>query len=260
MKRIFLLTLLLLLKTAAFSQQIDAEAQQFLDSLGIKYDPNDPDGEAKFEKALREKFTGLMDSATKVASNTETDPFNTEGLKGNMLRELNEGNDTLSTSFEFMQTTPILIINMDKPDPRFYNSEGFQLPSNLQTLIIRGNGSGIKLDLDALFGKLNPETLTELYITNNKLGISVIPEGIGELRNLTKLGLFGNHITQLPSSIGNLTELELLYIDVNPIAEFPGTIGKLHNLKTLGIAKTEIGETEKQRIHKMLPNCNILVK
>ena len=82
--------LLFLLSISAFAQQIDAETQHFLDSLGIKYDPNDPDGEAKLEKAMREKFTGLMDSATKVASNTETDPFNTEGLKGNMIRELQE--------------------------------------------------------------------------------------------------------------------------------------------------------------------------
>lgn len=260
MKKILLISLLFLLTTAAFSQQIDAETQHFLDSLGIKYDPNDPDGEYKLEKALREKFTGLMDSATKVASNTVTDPFNTEGLKGNMLRELQEENDTLSTSFEFMQTAPLLIINLDKPDSRYYNSEGFQLPSNLETLIIKGNGSGLQLDLNALFGKLNPETLTELYITNDKSGISDLPDAIGELKNLKKLGLFGNHISQLPASIGNLSELELLYIDMNPILKLPESIGKLKNLKTLGIAKTEIGETEKQRIQKMLPNCNILVK
>jgi Leucine-rich repeat (LRR) protein len=177
-----------------------------------------------------------------------------------MLRELNEGNDTLSTSFEFMQTTPLLIINLDNPDPRFYNSEGLKLPSNLETLIIRGGSSGTKIDLEALFGKLNPETLSELYITNNKLGISVIPDGIGNFKNLSKLGLFGNHIEQLPASIGNLTELELLYIDANPIAKFPTTIGKLKNLKTLGIAKTEINETEKQLVQNLLPNCNILVK
>jgi Leucine-rich repeat (LRR) protein len=260
MKKIRLISLLFLLTTAAFSQQIDAETQHFLDSLGIKYDPNDPDGEYKLEKALREKFTGLMDSATKVASNTVTDPFNTEGLKGNMLRELQEGNDTLSTSFEFMQTAPLLIINLDKPDPRYYNSEGFQLPSNLETLIIKGNGSGLQLDLDALFRKLNPETLTELYITNNKHGISFIPDAIGELKNLRRLGLYGNHISQLPASIGNLSELELLYIDMNPLAKLPDSIGRLKSLKSLGIAKTEIGESEKQRIQKLLPNCKILVK
>ncbi|MEI8048419.1 MAG: hypothetical protein WCI92_13625 [Bacteroidota bacterium] len=260
MKQFSILMLLFLLTISAFSQQIDAETQHVLDSLGIKYDPNDPEGELKLEKALREKFTNAFDSATKVASNTVTDPFNTEGLAGNMLMELNEGNDTLSTSFEFMQTVPLLIINLDKPDPRFYNSEGFQLPSNLETLIIRGNASGIPINLNSLFGKLNPETLTELYITNDRLGISDLPDAIGELKNLKKLGLYGNHISQLPASIGNLAELELLYIDINPISELPGTIGKLKNLKTLGIAKTEISESEKQRIQKMLPNCNILVK
>ena len=260
MKQLTILMLLFLLTTAAFSQQIDAETQHFLDSLGIKYDPNDPDGEAKLEKAMREKLTGLMDSATKVASNTITDPFNTEGLAGNMLRELNEGNDTLSTSFEFMQTAPLLVIDLDKPDRRFLNSEGFQLPGNLETLIIRGNASGIPVNLNALFEKLNTETLTELYITNDKLGISVIPDGIGEFKNLRKLGLYGNHISQLPTSIGNLTGLELLYIDMNPISKLPESIGKLQKLRTLGIAKTEIGESEKQRIQKILPNCNRLVK
>jgi Leucine-rich repeat (LRR) protein len=47
---------------------------------------------------------------------------------------------------------------------------------------------------------------------------------------------------------------------MNPISKLPESIGKLKNLKTLGIAKTEIGESEKQRIQKILPNCNILVK
>jgi Leucine-rich repeat (LRR) protein len=260
MKQTIFITLLLFLSSFAFAQQIDLETQHFLDSLGIKYDPNDPDSEMKLEKAMREKFTGLLDSASKVASNTVTDPYNTEGLAGNMLRELNEGNDTLSTSFEFMQTMPMLVIDLDKPDGRFYNEEGFQLPGNLETLIIRGNASGIRIDLNSLFGKLNSETLTELYIINDKHGITVIPDGIGEFKYLKKLGLYGNHISQLPAAIGNLTDLEVLYIDVNPIAKLPESIGKLKSLKTLGIARTGIGESEKQRIQKMLPNCNILVK
>ena len=74
------------------------------------------------------------------------------------------------------------------------------------------------------------------------------------------LALYGNSIAKLPESIGNLVNLEELYLDVNPISVLPESIGKLKKLKKLGILKTQIGPSEKLRVQKLLPNCQILQK
>jgi len=152
------------------------------------------------------------------------------------------------------------LINLDHPDPRFLNENGFDLPVNLNVLYIMGNGKAIPVDLNSLISRLSSGKISELYIITDKEGISQIPDEIGSLKNLRILGLYGNKIAQLPASIGELTQLEVLYIDGNPINKLPETISKLKKLKMIGIAGTQISDEEQIRIQKQLPNCKILVK
>jgi hypothetical protein len=256
MKNLITMIFALLLSLPTFAQ-LDKASKQFLDSLGIKYDPTDPDAESKIEKAIRDKIAAKFDSATKAASNEVIDPENTELLLAEIADE-SKDEDTTYTSFEYMQESPLLNINLDHPDPRFLTNNGFELPVNLEVLFIRGNGKAIPVDLNALISKLSPERLSELYLICDLEGISEIPEDIGSLSNLRILALYGNKISKLPASIGKLTQLEALYIDGNPILELPETINGLKNLKKLGISGTQISVERKARLQKQLPNCKIL--
>lgn len=255
----FLIGIFALLLSSASYAQLDEKGKQFLDSLGIKFDPNDPDAERKIGQQIKDKFLAKYDSAIKVAENTVIDPENTKKLLADILDEFGD-EDSTSTSFEFMQVMPVLEINLDHPDPRFLTADGFDLPNNLEMLIISGNGKAIPVDLNSLFTKLSSRYIRELYITKDKEGISEIPDNIGELKDLKKLGLYGNNIAQLPASIGQLTQLEVLYIDGNPIHQLPETISGLKELKVLGIAKTQISAEEQARLQKQLPNCKILLQ
>lgn len=259
MKHLTTIALALLFNTAALAQ-LDEGGKQFLDSLGIKYDLNDPDAEQKIGNALKAFFTAKMDSALKLAANEVVDPYNTGRLAEEILNDFTEGDDTVSTSFEFMQVMPFLLLNLDRPDRRFITESGFDLPNKLDILILRGNGSGTPIDFNSLLSEISDGNLSELYITNDKEGVSTIPEEMGRLKNLKKLGLFGNNISELPASMGELSQLEELYIDANPIEKLPESIGDLKGLKILGIAQTKISTSEKAHIQKLLPNCKILLQ
>lgn len=260
MRKLITILLALLLTGSAFAQlELDKAGMQLLDSLKIKYDPNDPDATLKLEQQLKDKFIAKYDSVMKVAGNEVMDPNNTEGLLAEIRDELNAG-DTTSTDLEFMQEMPLLKINLDHPDPRFLNENGFQLPDNLDVLFMTGNGKAIPADLNSLITKLSSGKISELFMIFDLGGISVIPDEIGSLKNLRTLGLYGNKIAQLPASICELAHLEVLYIDGNPIKELPDSIGDLKNLKILGIAGTQISSGEQARIQKQLPNCKILVQ
>src|ERR1035437_9489485 len=240
MRKLITILLALLLTSSAFAQlELDKAGQQLLDSLKIKYDPNDPDATLKLEQQLKDIFIAQYDSVLKVAGNTVIDPNNIEGLLAEIRDELSDG-DTTSTTFEFMQEMPLLKIDLDHPDRRFVTVDGFDLPANLDVLFMTGNGKSIPVDLNSLITKLSSGKISELYMIFDLGGISVIPDEIGSLKNLRTLGLYGNKIAQLPASIGKLTHLEVLYIDGNPIKELPESIGELKNLRILGIAKTLI--------------------
>jgi Leucine-rich repeat (LRR) protein len=256
----FIIIFIAVLWSLSAQAQIDKSGQQFLDSLGIKYDVNDPDALLKAEQALKDLFLSRYDSAMKVASDEVIDPYQTQRLAGEILNEFGEGDDTTSTTFEYMQDLPFLLINLDHPDPRFLTEYGFELPSNLNLLFITGNSKAIPIDLVALFTKLNSRNISELYLIRDKEGISEIPKEIGNLKNLKILGLYGNNLSQLPASIGDLTQLEELYVDVNPIHQLPASINALKNLKILGIANTLISAEEQAHIQNQLPNCKILLK
>jgi len=53
MKKLTIIVFALFLSTATYAQ-LDEKGKQFLDSLGIKYDPNDPDAELKLELQVSE--------------------------------------------------------------------------------------------------------------------------------------------------------------------------------------------------------------
>ena len=61
-------------------------------------------------------------------------------------------------------------------------------------------------------------------------GLTIIPESIGNLSDLTELYLNANQLTSIPTSIGDLSNLRELYLHDNQIATLPESIGNLSNL------------------------------
>jgi len=77
------------------------------------------------------------------------------------------------------------------------------------------------------------EKLNFLEIRQAKL--SILPETLGNLINLTSLVLKGNSLASLPNAINNLKKLKLLDVSMNSISNLP-SISSLSDLATLNIS------------------------
>jgi len=80
--------------------------------------------------------------------------------------------------------------------------------------------------------------LTDLNLSSNRL--TTLPESIGKLSNLTNLNLFNNKLTTLPNSIKNLKKLRYLDLSRNYFTTLPKVIGQLTSLKKLKIQENNI--------------------
>lgn len=75
--------------------------------------------------------------------------------------------------------------------------------------------------------------LQSLNLSGNQL--TVLPESLGHLTKLEKLNLSSNQLTTLPMWLGQLTQLQLLELGYNDLVRLPDFIGELQLLHTLGI-------------------------
>ncbi|WP_416389887.1 hypothetical protein, partial [Robinsoniella peoriensis] len=72
---------------------------------------------------------------------------------------------------------------------------------------------------------VNLTNLTELKAGQQQL--KTLPDKIGEMGGLTAIYVEGNQLTQLPDSIGQLKNLGILHAQRNNLTEIPGSIGNL---------------------------------
>ncbi len=68
------------------------------------------------------------------------------------------------------------------------------------------------------------------------LGLTALPDTLGDLKGIKILYLQGNHLTTLPATIENLTALDTLVLDDNRINSFPEILLKLPHLAGLSIS------------------------
>jgi internalin A len=74
----------------------------------------------------------------------------------------------------------------------------------------------------------------------DSLGITELPEEIGQLTNLQTLSLRGNELTSLPESIGQLINLQWLDLGNNQLASLPESIAQLTNLQMLDLYDNQL--------------------
>ena len=91
--------------------------------------------------------------------------------------------------------------------------------------------------------------LTDLQISNNR--IYHIPDEIGDLQLLERLGLAGNRLTKLPESVGKLKRLQGLWAHGNLLKSLPESICSCQSLRNLSVAGN--------RIRKLPENLSQLV-
>lgn len=121
---------------------------------------------------------------------------------------------------------------------------------NLKILKLKDNKFNILPDV-----VFNFKNLKELDMGSNR--ITVIPDNVGNLTELQYLNLRVNDIVNIPHTIGNLNKLQILDLRHNDINKLPVEIAKLINLKSLDLSFNKISNKERQKIKKLLPNCDI---
>ncbi|XP_039527404.1 toll-like receptor 7 [Pimephales promelas] len=157
----------------------------------------------------------MNDNQISTSTNTEMESFSLEHLefKGNRLDMLWRDGDT-----------------------RYVNY--FKKLMALKTLDVSQNN--LNFIPQGVFEGL-PETLTELYITKNKLK-SFKWEGLKNLKNLQLLDLSGNQLTDLPTCLSNYTKsIQTLVLHDNRIAKLPRDFLKdAFSLKVLDLSYNRI--------------------
>lgn len=279
MKALWILFVLLITGFTSFSQEendkptpllqkIEAEVQQIRDKTNWSNQEEANKALVRIQKLMDEvdKANGKSANSnngfpadTIIQSKTTIGSEMAEIITNEIISDFANDEGANEISNEFYQETSLLMIDLGNPKPGLSLADVNKF-SNLQVLFINGTKSGAEINLDSLFIQLEDKPITELYLVRNYSGTKLIPESIGKLSKLNKLGLYSNEIASLPISIQNLTELEELYVDLNPVEKLPAEIVKLKKLKMLGIAKTGIGAEEQARIQKLVPNCKILTK
>ena len=141
------------------------------------------------------------------------------------------------------------------------NPEDFYNSNNEGRIRIEGNRI-IYLDVSSMGLTSLPEgigdlqALKGLYVGHNQL-IS-LPERIGDLKALEVLYVGGNKLTSLPERIGDLQALEILYVSHNKLTSLPGRIGDLQALKELYVSDNKLNK-ESQSLIEEIKKKGVLV-
>lgn len=110
--------------------------------------------------------------------------------------------------------------------------------TKLKELIIdNGNGCSMSVALPNSIGKLQNLRVLRLYgaIESAK----ILPETIGELRQLEVLDLGRNGLESVPPSIAALSNLKTLRLEYNALKSVPDFVGEFKNLKELSLNANE---------------------
>jgi hypothetical protein len=294
MNRFFIICLLLLFGCAAFSQAKQKSADELKKEMAeIRRNTNwSNESEANKSQAKIEELSKQlmiirkMEQQQQAGATVDSAKLNEEaeykmGLWKQMMAAVDQGE-----SGDILLAKPLRekIVEAYKNDesPKVKNPEYFEeqtflcidmsVPTiqriidqmenfkSIKALMITCSKEPVSVDLEDLLARAKNYPLEQLHIINFKQYVNDIPDEIGQFQGLKVLTLLNNNIDQLPASIVQLGDLKKLYVDINPISTLMPSISSLNMLDTLGIAKTQISESEIGQIKALLPNCKILDK
>lgn len=194
-----------------------------------------------------------------VDQGKDADVLLAEPLREEIVEEYKNDESPIIKNQEYLDEMTMLVIDMSlKTIQRTIDQmEKFK---SIKILVITGGQFGVPVNLDDLLTKAKNYPLEELYIINFKLFVTSLPKQVNKFKNLKLLSILNNQVKTLPSEVGTLTSLKTLYVDINPITTLLPTIGKLKQLENLGVGKTNITESEIDKIKQLLPNCKVLLQ
>ncbi len=112
-----------------------------------------------------------------------------------------------------------------------------------------------------LAGQPIPGSICELqHLTSlnaRRMGLTAVPDCIGDLGGLEKLIIDGNAITALPETLGQLSKLTVLDVSDNQLSSLPESIYTLQNLKKLTVTGNKLSAEQMKTLAERLPNCKI---
>ena len=97
----------------------------------------------------------------------------------------------------------------------------------------------------------NLKNLSRLDVSHNQL--SELPDGIYELEHLAEIHASNNQISTIDSNVSKLTSLKVLSLNVNKIAMIPLELSGCHKLKELHLQDNLIKDS---RLVKLLKQCH----
>ena len=100
-------------------------------------------------------------------------------------------------------------------------------------------------------GKIGTENNRIVCLDASEIGLTYIPKGICNLKNLKELWLYENQIKTLPKNIGNLKKLRTLNLNDNQIKTIPENIRNLKNLKGLYLLANPLDEKSKEILEEL---------
>jgi hypothetical protein len=225
-----------------------------------------PESEAnndKYEEKLKENVEyqmQLWNQMWKIGRSGDKSKADlAEPLRVEIVEAYKEDEDPTIKNPVWRDSMPDLTINMSLPHIQVIID---QMPvfRGIKRLIITCEQKGAAVDLHQILRNAENYQLTELYILNFGPSVTSLPSQVGDFKGLTVLNLLNNNLNKLPSSISGLSHLKTLYVDMNPVTQLLPIVSPLKNLQKLGIAKTEIPESEIGLIQQALPGCNILTQ
>jgi len=194
-----------------------------------------------------------------AAGGENADILLAEPLRKEIAEEFKEDDDKTVKSQEFMDKINYLLLDMSMPGIDMVIDA---MPSykGITTLIITTRKTVLSVDLQKILENAKGYPLKELYIINLGSAVGSLPSNIGSFTRLTTLGLFKNNIKEIPVSVSKLLELRTLYVDLNPLNTIVNVVTPLNKLEKLGIGKTNIQDSEIQKLKQVLTGCKILIE
>ncbi len=101
----------------------------------------------------------------------------------------------------------------------------------------------------------NPSIVEVLQLRGGDL--RKLPKEIDKLTSLVELDVSDNRLIELPLELGNLKKLVWLNVGENLLKTVPKELGELTQLKWMSIADNNLTISKKERVEKLLPNCQV---